>query len=429
MIRKEIILVILVLFFIFVSNASYANESYSNELIEFGTYIKNEDGIVIEHTLYNDIDSLVFMVNELEALAYEFNPSGNIDDINNLTLAFIRSINNAYYNGYIGMWQITAGDLDLDFVSYVNVNDNASIKIKEYFANFVSNEDFLNTAVFGNFDSDKYELNQFLIDPINEEYIEFNKIDIIHMIASIDGTYINTDCPDLSVGHDFQRDLVGWAGDLQQHTHFDLYHGGFSAYDLSDFIDQSDGSRKTIIDFQEYNDLFNNHFSNPDILADVDGMNIARIYLDQGKILSEGLYLYYELTSDDNSFGVNRYKKFIGSVAEDSEYVGYQTEEIFYREILLSMGIYVNYNGDYNSISDLGTHPMYYILRGKTFNYLDVPPENLRIFAAEFFYDYIIYMSTPSEIGGGGYDPGDPKPGPGFWLENNNILLNLDLES
>lgn len=62
-----------------------------------------------------------------------------------------------------------------------------------------------------------------LIDPLNPYNYAFNKIDLIHMFATIDGTYKYTDASILSLEKNFQRDLAGWAGDLQAFTRYDIY--------------------------------------------------------------------------------------------------------------------------------------------------------------------------------------------------------------
>lgn len=115
-------------------------------------------------------------------------------------LGYLRSI----VIGYDGLlFQFTMGNIDDNFVNYIN-NNSSLLWLRTYLNN-----------------------NLEIDDPLNPTYSSLNKIDIIHMMATIDGTYAATEPIFVFewslIMNGFQRDLSGWAGDLQYFVRYDLY--------------------------------------------------------------------------------------------------------------------------------------------------------------------------------------------------------------
>ena len=147
---------------------------------------KYVEKIVEIREMSNDIDSVIFMVSELEKKAIEYNEK----NYKNLVLGYIRSINIDYDKGYFEYWVLLAGDTPTDFISYVNMDNSHGLKINEFFSSFLSSAKY-NTNKYGMVD-EQYQKGDStwlkLIDP----YDNTKGIDLIHMFASIDGIYAKT---------------------------------------------------------------------------------------------------------------------------------------------------------------------------------------------------------------------------------------------
>jgi len=186
---------------------------------------KYVDVVVSSRSLSNDIDSLIYMVSELEYYANRYKSKFETSDVVDLVAGYIRGINKSYYSEYMSgiTWSFCAGNIDENFIKYVNDNDTSSnVKIRDYFANFLEKSQY-NKDVYGAITDINIKYGTQLIDPLNPYNYAFNKIDLIHMFATIDGTYKYTDASILSLEKNFQRDLAGWAGDLQAFTRYDIY--------------------------------------------------------------------------------------------------------------------------------------------------------------------------------------------------------------
>lgn len=124
------------------------------------TYVSYYDDVVSEkYVLKNDIQSVIYLVQVLEDFANDYieekrsemeNPPEETAiirnrSITNLILGYIRGINLAYCrNGYFNglAWHVTAGEVDYDFVDYVNLHDSSTFKIRDYFARFVDQANY-----------------------------------------------------------------------------------------------------------------------------------------------------------------------------------------------------------------------------------------------------------------------------------------------
>ena len=147
------------------------------------------------------------MIRELETLAKDYliyknsvsdspveNYSPSNRSINELVLGYIRGINVNYTESgalhYVKRWSMVAGTIDTAFIQYVSQygNTGTDITFPAFFASFLQNASNYNTSLYGNISSTCLNKNYILIDPLSSG----QGIDLIHMIASIDGIYSTT---------------------------------------------------------------------------------------------------------------------------------------------------------------------------------------------------------------------------------------------
>lgn len=388
-----------------------------SDVVSLGYYEGSISGTPYTKELKNDLESLNFVVELSKIFADAYSPSGTTHDHNNLVIGYLREINNSYYNTseeYFKNWQWIAGGVDLDFISYILVNDNSEFKIIEYLACFLGSANSYN-SVYGNINTSNVNYGTYFIDPLNPEN-DKNMIDLTHMFATIDGSYSNTGGI-LEFSYGFQKDLSGWAGDLQTYARNDIF--GFQEENLENY-DYNTNIDDDVIDFNEFNNILQGTFSNEDMLADIDGLNIAVNYLDDGYSVSYAIAKYYEDINSDNLYGNNRYWRFVQSIASDTEINDDDIEYKFMYEVYKSMAYTLLFSGDLieNRISI--TDPTYYLLRNKEIIAWIIPYPYQRQYCANLFIDYILDMSTPP---GSGSVPGDPNPGPGYEFEQNSLVI------
>jgi hypothetical protein len=177
------------------------------------------DVIVEQRQLYNDIDTLIFMVTELEELADDY----GCRDVKNCVLGYLRSINIEYSDdsSLYDKWSVTAGLTDMGFVNYVEQVDGTGIEFNEYFGQFLPYKDEIGAFdengdqipdgrsdyynyKYGFVSSTYLKKQLHLIDPFNGS--NSTGIDVSHMFASIDGAYQDTGNL-VSLGNDHQQDL------------------------------------------------------------------------------------------------------------------------------------------------------------------------------------------------------------------------------
>lgn len=225
-----------------------------SDIVSLGNYDGSISGTTYTKELKNDLESLSFVIMLLEKFADNYDPSGTTHDHNNLVIGYLRGINNSYYNNsdvYFKNWQWIAGVVDLNFITHVLNNDNSDFKIVEYVACFLSSAYNYN-SLYGNIDASDVNYGTYLIDPLNPEN-DKNMIDLTHMFATIDGSYSNTGGI-LEFSHGFQKDLSGWAGDLQTYARNDIFgfidqEESLEVYDYNTNIDDD------VIDFNEFNNI------------------------------------------------------------------------------------------------------------------------------------------------------------------------------
>ncbi len=208
------------------------------------------------------------------------------------------------------------------------------------------------------------------------------------MIASIDAIYENTGrsvACNLTLGKNYSKDLCSWLGDLQT----------FAA-DINKSEAQINGLKNyTIneghIDFNNYVNNISSSFSSGDLLADIDAMNIVKLFIEgTNNSLSEAMNAYYTVMQNDNAIRGNRYYAFIYTSTIDlNGGNGYKTlKDRFLNEVAHPMnleclnGIYYD-NKFYNSDS--------YALELLVSN--GYPSFAIRKYCAKLFSDYIVLNS------------------------------------
>lgn len=109
------------------------------------------NGPVPERRMGCDIDSVIYMLQDLETLAKE--EAGWFDNPKNMVLGYLRSLNNSYASdGYAGAWNIIAGDIDEGFVKKANSDTTNGIRFNEFFAQFLDYESDYNSSLHGELD-------------------------------------------------------------------------------------------------------------------------------------------------------------------------------------------------------------------------------------------------------------------------------------
>lgn len=347
---------------------------------------KYVDRIVTSRQLYNDVDSLIFVVSELEQKAKKFlddkakdnKNEKPIDNPKNLVLGYIRTITTKYDDSELE-WSVVTGTCNKEFINEVDSENKYGLKIKEYFAQFVE-YNYYNTKVHGELDA-KYRKNKNDVSYLEDssDYGSKKRLDLIHFFGCIDGIYVNTHTglgsTVMILGNNLQRDIVSWNGDLQQ-----------AAYDL-----KSDKS----IDLTDYNmeHIFKMKASRApleDIIADIDAMNITKTYIDMEETsIANALSAYYLLVEKNKNV---RFKLFIKTVLLEEERQNSNDEkERLKIEIFSEFNIIEEKNGE--------LHDHRYYLDPKAFLGFsimrdsigcEIPDEEIRGFVVKSFYEYII---------------------------------------
>lgn len=370
----------------------YYMESSNKFYYYVNPYIKN-DITSSSQLIDGDMDSFVYVVKTLEYHAKLYDSNANTAKVNNLVLGYLRSI----VTGYDGLlFQFTMGNIDDNFVNYIN-NNSSLLWLRTYLNN-----------------------NLEIDDPLNPTYSSLNKIDIIHMMATIDGTYAATEPIFVFewslIMNGFQRDLSGWAGDLQYFVRYDLYKQNLSQSNL--LLYAMPITSNNPIDFGDYLNLSSSGFGNADMLADIDAMTIAKYFLDVGNTLSVALNGYYNFVHEDNTPKYNRYRVFVLSATEETMYRYESVVSDFKNEVYYSMGIL---DDEWYGLQDWPFAswwivPEFFILNGVGYSgiyeddFPSFPDWMYRLYGAKQFMNYILDMasppqSTPPGGGGGGRPP------------------------
>lgn len=344
-----------------------------------------------EQLIQGDMDSFIFVVKVLEYHAKLYDNYASIAKVNNLVLGYLRSISTEY-DGLL--FQYTMGNIDTYFVDYIN-NNTSLAWLRAYLDN-----------------------NLEIKDPLNPLYTTLDRIDIIHMVATIDGTYSATEQVFVlewssNIINNFQKDLSGWAGDLQQFVRHNLYKQNITESNL--ILNTMPNTSNNPIDFGSFLGFSSSYLDNVDMLADVDGMTIAKYFLDAGNTLSVALNGYYNFVHGDNTPKYNRYRIFVLSATEETMYRYGSVVSDFINEVYYSMGIL---DDEWYGLQDWPfaswwVIPDFFIMNGIGFNEsynddtISLPNWMYRLYGAQQFMNYILDMASPPQNppSGGGIKP------------------------
>ena len=240
-----------------------------------------EPKITGTRALYNDLSSLLFVLEYLETIASTF----NLSDSKNAILGYIRGINIDYTNSLtyfnneiINVWNTVCGSYQSSLKTYVNeFYAGGGVKINEYFASFIHSSKY-NYEYYGLCNSTYLTMNVCLVNPVSS----LSGIDLIHMFASLDGLFEGTGSStnnytfgDTITENTF-RYLVSWGGDLQFAAK-SLQNSNVSSFDFCDVLQGDYGF--------DYHDFY----------ADIDATNIATsVNLTNCDNLSDLIDDYYD---------------------------------------------------------------------------------------------------------------------------------------
>ena len=146
-----------------------------------------------ETTTYNTIDYVIYMIRQLESYAREyldFSNGASKIPVNNLVLGFIRAINRNYTSEYADKWALICGEYDINFINYVLAKDQSNdLTLLEFFSSFLQDQNSYNSKIFGSINQNLLNKHFYIPDPLESDQY----IDLIHMIAAIDGIYKYTE--------------------------------------------------------------------------------------------------------------------------------------------------------------------------------------------------------------------------------------------
>ena len=275
-------------------------------------YITNEyiNYKIISRNLTNDIDSIIYMVKQLEYYADDFRTQ-NIDceiTSSELVLNYIRTINKNYTTNSdeYGManyaFDFVCGSLyrglfrdfvnEAEYSKFGDYSSDSLLTIPGLFASFLSKSEI--NELYMNKESNTIPTTDnklILFDPLGSG----QKIDLLHLFCTIDGCNYY----DRSI-NELKRecgDMISWAGDLQTAS-----------------------TKINISNIKNFRSILNGDYSFDwsDFLADIDGYNIGYNLLKPkyNNLLSVALSGYYGKSESGTLLmtGKARYKLFINSI-------------------------------------------------------------------------------------------------------------------
>lgn len=252
--------------------------------------------IVSTRKMSDDVDSIIYMVKRLEWYADNFDNKSNLSK-KDLVIGYLRCINPNYKDGYSNdfeklfegkIYSTICQSYNLDFVNYVNENENAkfpdtskTVTIEEYFKCFLKEK---NKEATLNFKDIKPKITNA-------------SIDLIHLFCVID--VFDRGFSNISL-----QMVMSWMGDLHQGSQFLKSNEEYSFIQMLNI--ESSGC------------------SYSDIIADIDGINIALALShahdsDDSNKLSDCMNGYYRILygsdypKDESEF---RYKIFAKKMAQ-----------------------------------------------------------------------------------------------------------------
>lgn len=310
---------------------------------------------------------------ENTAITYQaLNLDGDLFSMDNNSLGYLRSFNDNYVSSSEGTvlgWAATAGIIDSHFVDFADTIKDC----KSYFSSFVSKNQFC-SILHGKYPYKEENKSHLFKDPITS----YKGIDLLHLFASIDGTYHWTlynatkksfvPCIYPSIVHD----LATWAGDLQT---------------ASKVMPDNPEDLKNFVSYDNIMDG-NYNSSEEDILADMDALNITSSFLIGPGRISDAIDEYY---GSVHSMG-QRKKRFMDSVIKDEncEWKGTQSEKLE-QEIYNMLGL-KKLNNDWVDSGEISSKSLvnktkFLLLKRKDGSY---PSKENRKTVARCFYNYVV---------------------------------------
>jgi len=349
---------------------------YTEYSYETKTFVKK---VVNTRKVSDDIDSILYMVRRLEWYADQYDNASNFSK-KDLVIGYLRCINPSYRDGYSdGLSRVVEGSIyanicksyDKDFVDFVNVNEKNKFPSS---SNIVTIEKYFSMFLVEN---GKSLLSFSDVSPAKD--ITKSSIDLIHLFCVIDvfdKGFSNTEL----------QNVMSWEGDLHQGAQF-----------------LKEGKNKSFIKLLDEN---NSTCSYSDIIADIDGINIALAYLhahdggDSNKI-SDCVAAYYrsirgtDFNKNESDF---RFKLFIKKMSQiyDSIYSESNIAEKEKIKYMICDAMVIKH--DYSDYSEVMrniklTSTYYYYLR-----YDGVPDYKIRKNIAVGFFNFIIEGAKYEEI-------------------------------
>ena len=382
------------------------------------------------------MDYIIFMLRKLDELSSWYNAE-TTDPVTkfNTSAGFIRNMYLEYVNTgdpniaewinewinskiykyepkyEIDLWALTAGNFDFNFVTYAGKKENYETSLVEFFASFLPPIDyndnsgpyynqnyttFYDTLMTNPLDSYILSKRYQLPDPLNSGYT----IEFFHLIAAIDAIYENTGRNDLvcdmALSDNYSKDVCSWLGDLHTFANDIQKKAEVSA---STYLPNLPNYNLSLghIDFNDFTHSSDN-FSAEDLIADVDAMNIVKLFLDgTDNSLADAILGYYTVIKKDDSLSGNRYFNFISTATMDlNGGAGYTNlKDKFINEVSHPMNIEYSNNAyidkKYYNTGDSAMHLLKLKEEDNGTEYL--PDFAVRKYCTQLFCDYIIMNS------------------------------------
>ena len=336
------------------------------------------DGIVHnKYTLYNTLDSLTIILNQLKADSIFLNQLDN-----NKLLGYLRSISTRYVDSSSSTfhpYNIVCGPIDTSFISSINaVTPSNGLRIIDYLASFVGSSVF-NSSFHGLVSSQYLGTCQGLIDPL----LGYHFIDLIHEFASIDGIAEDTGETTQSYSYvgdkNYFRAMVSWGGDLEQ----------VACYGSTNTVAEG----QTAIDYlPSFEYILNNpYYRMPwdDFYADIDAINMAKgFHLNGSTCIIDHFLAYYANLQSEYS----RYAMFETNVIDMTDITGFNTD----RDIMCWSAfrlLAMDYDG--TTAYDIYDGDLYWVIAPEKWKYLtasdqpNIPASNSRLSLGYKFVNWI----------------------------------------
>ena len=354
---------------VFMDNGYYEGTREFQPPVRYYYFANSLEPIITgSRAMYNDYESLIFALQYLEAEALYFGET----DVGNSVLSYIRNINNSYRTNHVSSffgdvyyYNIVCGQEHLSLVNNIKQIYPGGMRINEYFAAFLNDDELYDSNIYGTCNPYYLSLNLELINPSSNNV--HHTIDLIHMFASMDGIFTNTeeatgDFPFNLLEKNTYRHLVSWAGDLQSCTKICAN----SSFAPSSF--------QLILASSYYG------FDYSDFYADLDAINIAMGNSVNSNSISYYVNNYFTSLSTNST---DRYTLFLNKIAGTVNNSSYTTNEKFVYKIKEMLGISLTNDNIINILDPAHTYLKYRILSTDT-------ELNYRITIAERFIEYVL---------------------------------------